>query len=120
MLASSPSLLAPCGYFFKDLTHFIFRQRGKEGERKGEKHQCMVASRVPLTRDLACNPGMCPDWEISQHPFGLQAGAKSTEPHPSGLPVYLIYCCLHFFPYTLAVLSEFSEHPCHQCFELCI
>ena len=35
---------------------FIFRDRGKEGE----KHQCVVASHVPPTRDLACNPGMCP------------------------------------------------------------
>ena len=25
-----------------------FRQRGREGERKGEKHQCVVASHVPL------------------------------------------------------------------------
>ena len=25
---------------------FIFRQRGREGEREGEKHQCVVASHV--------------------------------------------------------------------------
>ena len=25
---------------------FIFRERGREGEREGEKHQCVVASRV--------------------------------------------------------------------------
>ena len=42
---------------------FIFRQRGREGEREGEKQQCVVASHVPQTGDLACNPGMCPDWE---------------------------------------------------------
>ena len=24
------------------------------------------------TRDLACNPGMCPDWESNWQPFGLQ------------------------------------------------
>ena len=30
------------------------------GEREGEKHQCVVASHTPPTRDLACNPGMCP------------------------------------------------------------
>ena len=27
---------------------FIFRQRGMEGEREGEKHQCVVASHMPL------------------------------------------------------------------------
>ena len=42
---------------------FIFRERGREGEREGERHQCVVASRMSPTRDLACNPGMCSDWE---------------------------------------------------------
>ena len=41
----------------------MFRQREREGERGGEKYQCVVASRMPPTGDLACNPGMCPDWE---------------------------------------------------------
>ena len=27
---------------------FIFRERGKEGEREGEKHQCVVAPSRPL------------------------------------------------------------------------
>ena len=42
---------------------FIFRQRGKGGEREGEKHQGVVASRMVPTKDLAHGPGMCPDWE---------------------------------------------------------
>ena len=45
----------------------------------------MVASQVFSTGDLAGNPSMCPDWESNQHPFGLQAGAQSTEPHQPGL-----------------------------------
>ena len=45
---------------------FIFRWWGREGEREGEKHQRMVASRAPPTGDLAHNPGMCPDWEWNQ------------------------------------------------------
>ena len=32
----------------------------------------LVASCVPRTGDLACNPGMCPDWESNWRPFGLQ------------------------------------------------
>ena len=51
---------------------FVFRERGREGEREGEKHQCVVVSRMPPTGDLARNPGMCPDWESNQQPFGLQ------------------------------------------------
>ena len=27
---------------------------------------------MPSTGDLACNPGMCPDWGLNQWPFGLQ------------------------------------------------
>ena len=48
---------------------FIFRERGREGERQGEKHHCVVASHVPPTGDLAHNPGMCPDWELNWQPF---------------------------------------------------
>ena len=69
---------------------FIFRQRGRDGERKGEKHQCVVASHAPPTGDLALNPGMCPDWESNWRPFGSQAGAQSTEPHKPG-PYFLIF-----------------------------
>ena len=71
--------------FLKDIIYlFIFRQMGREGERQGEKHQCVVASHVPPTGDLAHNPGMCPDWESNPRTFGLQAGAQSTEPHQPG------------------------------------
>ena len=70
-------------YYF---IYFIFRE-GKGGEREGKKHQCVVASGAPLTGDLACNPGMCPDQESNQPPFGLQAGTQSTEPHQPGLNV---------------------------------
>ena len=50
--------------FFKKIL-FIFRQRGKEGDREKErkKYQCVVASHMPPTGDLAHNSGLCPDWE---------------------------------------------------------
>ena len=57
-------------HFLKIL--FISRERGREGEREGEKHQCVVTSHVAPTGDLACNPGMCPDWESNWRPFGSQ------------------------------------------------
>ena len=49
--------------FFKRLYLFIFREKGMEEERDGEKPQCVVASHAPPTGDLAHNPGMCPDWD---------------------------------------------------------
>ena len=70
--------------FFKRFYLFIFRQRGWQGEREGETHQCVVASSVPSTWDLTHNPGMCPDWESNQHPFVSQAGIQYTEPHQQG------------------------------------
>ena len=46
--------------FLKDFI-YLFLERWEEREKEGEKHQCVVASQAPPTRDLACNPGMCPD-----------------------------------------------------------
>ena len=66
--------------FFKRFYLFIFRLRWREGE----KHQYVVASHTPHTRDPACNPGMCPDWESNQLPFGSQASTQSTEPQQTG------------------------------------
>ena len=54
--------------FFKDFI-YLFLERGREREREGEKHQCVVASHTQ-PGDLACNPGMCPDWELNPQPFG--------------------------------------------------
>ena len=70
---------------------FIFIERGRVGEREGQKHECVVASCMPPTGDLACNPGMCPDWELNRQPLGLQAHAQSTE-----LYHYIIFKCYHY------------------------
>ena len=70
--------------FLKRFYLFIYRERGREGEREGEKHQCVVATRAPPTGDLARNPGVCPDGESNQRPLGLQASAQSSEPHQPG------------------------------------
>ena len=44
--------------FFKRFYLFIFRERGRKGEREEEKHHRAVASCAPSTTDLAVNPGM--------------------------------------------------------------
>ena len=71
-------------FFFKIFIYLFLERGGKEREREGEKHQCVVTSHMPPARDLACSPGMRPDWELNQQPFGLQAGAQGTEPHQPG------------------------------------
>ena len=85
---------------------FTFRERGREEEREGEKHQCVVASCTPPTGDLAHNPGMCPDWELNWQPFGLQASTQSTEPHQPGLEAY---CFNLLFPLN-NILRHLSSH----------
>ena len=81
----------------------MFSQRGKEGEREGEKHQCVVAPRVPPTGHLACNPGMCPDWESNQRPFGSQVSSQSTEPHQPRQN-FLLKLISQSFPLTQAMI----------------
>ena len=50
---------------------------------------CGCLSRAPYWGP-AHNPGMCPDWELNQRPFGSQAGAHFIEPHqPGHLPPIL-------------------------------
>ena len=69
------------GYFFLRFYLFIFRQRGSGIERQEEKHQLCGCTRAPSNGDLAHIPGMCPDGESNQRPFGSQASTQSTEPH---------------------------------------
>ena len=71
---------------------FIFRERGREGE----KHQCVVASHVPPTGDLAHNPGMCPDWESNWQLFDSQASTQSTELDQPGLFVIFLTHALEY------------------------
>ncbi|KAF6088458.1 hypothetical protein HJG60_008283 [Phyllostomus discolor] len=51
---------------FKKIYLFIFRE-GREGDREGEKK-----INVQLLGVMACNPGMCPDWESNKRHFGSQ------------------------------------------------
>ena len=68
-------------YFFLKI---LFLERGRVGERLGEKHQWVVASHMPPTGNLACNPGMFPNWGRNWQPFDSQAHAQATELHQLG------------------------------------
>ena len=68
---------------------FIFTERGREGgrEEEGERNISLLplVRPQPPARDLARNPGMCPDQEFNQRPFSSQASTENTELHQPGL-----------------------------------
>ena len=87
--------------FFKRFYFILFfRERGREGKER-QRNICVqeihwsVASCMPPTGNLVCNPGMCPDWELNWWPSGSQAGTQFTDPHQPGQKIILLY--LPFF-----------------------
>ena len=72
-------------------------ERGRERERGGEKQRCVRETLICcLSHEWACNPGMCPDRELNQQPFGLQADTQSTEPHQPGQSLFFLTAHIQF------------------------
>ena len=61
------SSIWPC--LLKKYFSYLFSESRERREKEGEKHQCVVASCTPPTGNLACHPGMCPDWELNRQPL---------------------------------------------------
>ena len=80
---------------------------------------CGCLSCVPPTGDLACNPGMCPDWELNGRPYGLQASAQFTEPNQSGLQTTFYNIFVLFLFVTTGLLQPKPlGYTCLSCFRL--
>ena len=90
--------------FFLSFIYLFFRERGREGEREGEKHQCVVAAHMAPAGDLSHNPGMCPDLGIKLVTLWFAAHAQSTEAHQPGL---------HFLIMTILAKSS----PKNECLQ---
>ena len=71
-------------YFFDFIYLFLERGGGREKEEERNINVWLPLALAP-TGDLACNPGMCPAWELNLWAFGSQAGTQSTEPHQPGV-----------------------------------
>ena len=114
----------PKWFFFFFIKIFLFLFRQGKGGREGEKHQCVVASHMPPTGDLACNPGTCPDRESNRDP--LACTALNPLSHTSQGHWSAFYCFLSLplfglsFPVFLSFFkvthSSFSKH----CIPLCM
>ena len=91
-------------WFLCFLRFYLFLE-GK-GEKEGEKHQCVVASCMPPTRDLAHNPGMCPDWESTSDPLVWRLALN---PLSHTIQALIIICIIMSLVFQLVV---------HLCFPL--
>ena len=74
--------------FLKRFYLYSFREKGKEGEREGEKHRWGRETSIGCFNP-ACYSAICPDQELNRQPFGLQDNAQPTEPHGQG---YIDFC----------------------------
>ena len=93
-------------FFFKIFCLFIFRKRGRERQREGEKLQCEVASLMPRTGDLAHNLSMCHDWELNWWSFGSQAALSPLNHTSQGW--FGTFCSKAWGPSPCALLLSFG------------
>ena len=87
---------------------FLERGEGREKDRE-ENHQCVVASHVPPTGDLACYPGMCPHWESNLQSFALQSSAQSKDTHQPG-HIFKRIIWIHGHPQVYRVPINLAEY----------
>ena len=103
------AMLKVCLFFLK---YFTYLERG-EGRDVWEIHGS-VASCKPPTVGLAHNPGIFPDLQSNQWPFGSQASTLSTKPHQPGrallkfvhsiMTLYSFFFSLFFLCFFLDIL----------------
>ena len=62
----------------------MYFERGKRREKERERNIDWLPPTRPPTRGLACNPGMCPEWELNWRPFSSQDCTEPTEPYHPG------------------------------------
>ena len=89
------------GFFFRFYL-FISRERG----RKGEIHWCVVASCMPPTGDLACNPDLCTDWESNWQPLVHRLALSPMSCTSQGYVVF--FRVLHLW-YNLRYFSHYTN-----------
>ena len=113
--------------FFKNLFIYFFGVRGRQGEREGEKHQCVVASCMSPTENLARNPGMCPDWESNSDPLVCRPGLSPLSHTSQGQirPIYYVQNYMRNFVkqnnnnnYVLFVCKHLYQNRCSGNFNL--
>ena len=70
---------------------YLFLERGREGEREGEKHQCVVASCVPPTGDLARNPACALTGDWTSDPLVCKLALNPLSHTSQGWEAFLVF-----------------------------
>ena len=86
------SLVLSRSVIFFFLTNLFFRERGNEGERKGEKHQCVGCLSCASHQGPGLQPRQVPWLGIEPETLWFAACAQSTALHQPG-PVFLNFWC---------------------------
>ena len=90
---------------------YLFLEKGREGEREGERHQCVVAFRTSRTGDLVRDPGICSRLGIEPATLWFSARTQSTELHQPGpklfFKILIIYEVIMFGYVGLNINSTF-------------
>ena len=102
-----------CFIFWGDFI-YLFLEKGEGKERNINVWLPLVHS--PLGT-WPCDPGMYPDWESNQQPFGLQASAQSTEPCQPGQVLFYLgdtYTWKFAMGWCLSGVRLWRRHPIHN------
>ena len=103
---------------------FICREKGREGEREGEKYQGVVASRTPPAGELVHNPGMCLTRNQTSDPLVCRptlSPVSYTSQGPSF--IYIRHSTVSVFLYELSdiyLIFWVIIHYCIILFFLCV
>ena len=96
---------------------YLFLESGREREREGEKHQCVFASHVPHTGDLAHNPGTCPGLGIEPATLWFADLCSIHWTTPARAPLFFINKPLSLCwpqPSHAQPAQGTKQHPCPQ------
>ena len=105
------SILGSHLLFFFSKIFYSFSDRGEGKEKERENHQYVVPSHVLPTGDLACNSGMCPDWESNPWSSASQSTLSSlshTSQGPFSVLHTTIYCFIAMHFWGVKFLSKFT------------
>ena len=96
--------------YFKNFFYlFIFKERGREGEREGEKHQRVVTSSIPPTAGLAATQTYSLTGNQTSDPLVHRPALNPPSHTSQGMVLLSLFPFFSFFGFNLLVFSNFLK-----------